>query len=205
MGSSRRRPKHRSSKSPPTTLTYHFSHMRFPSFPSLVRAFHSIANTTTAFVRSSPASTLGRTIYSSPQRALVYRSMPNIPFLGALFGSSSSMADNTNYPVQKPEGEWQAQLSPGMCLRAHLQPPAMLTSRLPRPQSNSASSAKKAPSPRARANTTSTTRMPASTPAAAAPRPSTKPTTNSIPAADGPPSGTPSPALSARNQTLVSA
>jgi peptide-methionine (R)-S-oxide reductase len=40
--------------------------------------------------------------------------MPNIPFLGALFGSSSNMADTTNYPVSKPEGEWQAQLSPGM-------------------------------------------------------------------------------------------
>jgi peptide-methionine (R)-S-oxide reductase len=39
--------------------------------------------------------------------------MPNIPFLGALFGSSSStMSDN--FPVSKPEGEWQAQLSPGM-------------------------------------------------------------------------------------------
>lgn len=24
------------------------------------------------------------------------------------------MSDNTNYSVQKPEGEWQAQLSPGM-------------------------------------------------------------------------------------------
>ncbi|KAF2205349.1 peptide methionine sulfoxide reductase msrA/msrB [Delitschia confertaspora ATCC 74209] len=40
--------------------------------------------------------------------------MPNIPFLGALFGSSSSgnMADDQNYPVKKTEGEWQAVLSP---------------------------------------------------------------------------------------------
>ncbi|KAF7565771.1 PTR2, Dipeptide-tripeptide permease [Pyrenophora tritici-repentis] len=39
--------------------------------------------------------------------------MPNIPFLGALFGSSANnMADNADYPVKKPEGEWQAQLSP---------------------------------------------------------------------------------------------
>jgi len=45
--------------------------------------------------------------------------MPNIPFLGALFGSSSSMADTTDYPVKKPEGEWQAQLSPGMFLTMH--------------------------------------------------------------------------------------
>ena len=88
--------------------------MRFPSFPTFLRAFHTVTNTTSAFIRSSPASTLGRTIYNTPQRAVIYRSMPNIPFLGALFGSSSSMADNSNYPVQKPEGEWQAQLSPGM-------------------------------------------------------------------------------------------
>ncbi|KAF2009515.1 peptide methionine sulfoxide reductase msrA/msrB [Aaosphaeria arxii CBS 175.79] len=40
--------------------------------------------------------------------------MPNLPFLGNLFGSSSSqtMSDNTNFPVQKTEGEWQAILSP---------------------------------------------------------------------------------------------
>jgi peptide-methionine (R)-S-oxide reductase len=87
--------------------------MRFPTFPTLLRTFHTVSNTTGAFFRASSASTIGRTIYSTPQRAIIYRSMPNIPFLGALFGSSSSMADNTNYPVQKTEGEWQAQLSPG--------------------------------------------------------------------------------------------
>jgi peptide-methionine (R)-S-oxide reductase len=77
--------------------------MRFPTFPTLLRTFHTVSNTTSA----------GRTLYNTPQRAIIYRSMPNIPFLGALFGSSSSMADNTNYPVQKTEGEWQTQLSPG--------------------------------------------------------------------------------------------
>jgi peptide-methionine (R)-S-oxide reductase len=90
--------------------------MRFPNFPTLLRTFHTVSNTTSAFFRSSSANTLGRTIYSTPQRAIIYRSMPNIPFLGALFGSSSSMADNTNFPVQKTEGEWQAQLSPGMSI-----------------------------------------------------------------------------------------
>ena len=87
--------------------------MRFPSFPQFVRAFHTISNTTSAFIRTNPAGALGRTFYNSPQRVTIQRSMPNIPFLGALFGSSSSMADNTNYPVSKPEGEWQTQLSPG--------------------------------------------------------------------------------------------
>lgn len=88
--------------------------MRFPSFPQFVRALHTISNTTSAFIRSNPAGALGRTLYNRPQRVTIQRSMPNIPFLGALFGSSSSMADNTNYPASKPEGEWQAQLSPGM-------------------------------------------------------------------------------------------
>ena len=88
--------------------------MRFPSLPQFVRAFHTISNTTSAFIRTNPAGTLGRTFYNSPQRVTLQRSMPNIPFLGALFGSSGSMADNTNYAVSKPEGEWQAQLSPGM-------------------------------------------------------------------------------------------
>jgi peptide-methionine (R)-S-oxide reductase len=87
--------------------------MRFPTFPTLLRTFHTVANTTGAFFRASPASTLGRTLYGTPQRPILYRSMPNIPFLGALFGSSSSMADSTNYPVQKTDGEWQAELSPG--------------------------------------------------------------------------------------------
>lgn len=80
--------------------------MRFPIFPTLVRTLHVFTNTT--FRAANPV----RAIYSSPQRATLVRSMPNIPFLGALFGTK--MADNTNYPVQKTEGEWQAQLSPGM-------------------------------------------------------------------------------------------
>jgi peptide-methionine (R)-S-oxide reductase len=89
--------------------------MRFPSFPTFLRAFHTVTNTTSTFIRTSPANTLGRAFYSSPQRAVLYRSMPSIPFLGALFGSSSAMPDkdNTKYPVQKTEGEWHAQLSPG--------------------------------------------------------------------------------------------
>lgn len=82
--------------------------MRFPSIPTLIRTFQAF--TTTTF-RSA-----NRSIYNSPQRATLVRSMPNIPFLGALFGTK--MADSTQYPVQKTEGEWQAQLSPGMSHRA---------------------------------------------------------------------------------------
>ncbi|KAK7184031.1 hypothetical protein DPSP01_010484 [Paraphaeosphaeria sporulosa] len=78
--------------------------MRFPSFPTLIRTFQAFTNSTFRVASST------RGIYSSPQRATPIRSMNNIPFLGALFGTK--MADNTNYPIQKPEGEWQTQLSP---------------------------------------------------------------------------------------------
>lgn len=92
---------------------YILSLMRFPSFPTLIRTFHVFTNST--FRAANPT----RGIYNSPQRATLIRSMPNIPFLGALFGTK--MADNTNYPIQKAEGEWQAQLSPGTsrCIRHH--------------------------------------------------------------------------------------
>jgi hypothetical protein len=82
--------------------------MRFPSLPTLIRTFHTFANTT---VRANHAFNISR-LYNPTPRVTVLQSMP-LPFLGALFGSSSKMADNTNYPVQKTEGEWQAVLSPG--------------------------------------------------------------------------------------------
>ena len=86
--------------------------MRFPSLPTIIRTLHTFANTT---IRpTNPTLNLSR-LHSSPNRATVLRSMP-IPFLSALFGSSANMSDNTNYPVQKTEGEWQAVLSPGTLL-----------------------------------------------------------------------------------------
>lgn len=109
------------------------------------------------------------------------------------------MSDNTNYPVQKPEGEWQAQLSPGMASDSfHYSDNDADIS-----QSNSVSSARKAPSHPARENTTSTTRTLASIPAADAMRLSTKQTTNSTLVADGPLSGTPYPARWDRSRILV--
>ena len=174
-------------------------HMRFPSFPTFLRAFHTVTNTTSAFIRSSPTSTLGRTIYNTPQRAVIYRSMPNIPFLGALFGSSSSMADNTNYPVQKPEGEWQAQLSPGTIPPV---PNISAQSLTPR-QSSSASSERRVPKCPAPANSTSTTPTPASTSAPVAKRPSTRQTTSSTLAVGGPRSGMPFLARWDRSLTMV--
>ena len=84
--------------------------MRFPSLPTFIRTLYAFSNTT---IRATPGFAF-RSIYQAPPRTTVLRSMPNIPFLGALFGSSASnMADNTKYPVQKTDGEWQVQLSPG--------------------------------------------------------------------------------------------
>ena len=87
--------------------------MRFPSLPTLIRAFSTLTNTTSTFVRSN---SLTRTLYTPPHRAIIYRSMPNIPFLSSFFGSTAAMPDTTVYPVSKPEGEWQAEMSPGTSL-----------------------------------------------------------------------------------------
>ena len=78
--------------------------------PSIVRTLYAFTNTTLR--ATTPAFNVSR-LYSIPPRATIYRSMP-LPFIGALFGTSNKMADSSNYPVQKTEGEWQAQLSPGM-------------------------------------------------------------------------------------------
>jgi hypothetical protein len=83
--------------------------MRFPTFPTLVRTFYTFTNAT--FRASS--NPISRGIFQAPQRATINRSMPNIPFIGALFGSSTKMSDNSSFPVQKTEGEWQTELSPG--------------------------------------------------------------------------------------------
>lgn len=84
--------------------------MRFPSFPTLIRTFHTFANST---IRAANPTFNASRLHSPLHRATILRSMP-IPFISALFGSSAKMADNTNYPVKKTEGEWQAVLSPGM-------------------------------------------------------------------------------------------
>ena len=80
--------------------------MRVPTWPTLLRTFYAISNTT---ARAS--------LYRAPSistRATVLRSIPTIPFLGSLFGtSSSSKQNNMTYPVQKSDDEWQAVLDKG--------------------------------------------------------------------------------------------
>ena len=79
--------------------------MRLPSFPTVIRTLFAFSNTT--FRATAPRA------LSSPPRPLIQKSM-QIPFLGALFGSSASQQSNMSHAVQKSSSEWQAQLSPGM-------------------------------------------------------------------------------------------
>ncbi|KAI0169320.1 SelR-domain-containing protein [Hypoxylon sp. FL1284] len=76
--------------------------MRFSSFPNLLRSLYTFSN----FTRVRPAA------YQSLQyNRTPLRSMPTIPFLGSLFGSSSSSSSNMSYPDQRSSDEWRAVLS----------------------------------------------------------------------------------------------
>jgi len=147
-------------------------------FPSIVRTLFTFANTT--LHRAPPAPFA---VGLRPGIAL-RASMPTIPFLGSLFSTAGSR--NMSHPVQKSDDEWQAQLSKGK-LRAWwrtLMIPGSIGAN-DDIQSNSASSANKAPKPPSLASTTNTPLPPASTPAPAARPRSTKPTISSSPAAVG--------------------
>ena len=78
--------------------------MRFsPIFSSLLFSFSN-------FARVRP---LSRGLSQSALRPLPLRSsMSGIPFLGALFGSSSSSNSKMSFPDQRTDGEWRAVLSP---------------------------------------------------------------------------------------------
>ncbi|KAF1349839.1 methionine-R-sulfoxide reductase-like protein SelR [Delphinella strobiligena] len=75
--------------------------MRLPSIPQVIRTLYALSNTT---FRAAPAP------LRPALQPTAIRSMPTIPFLGALFGTSA--ASSMTYPHQKNKDEWQAQLSP---------------------------------------------------------------------------------------------
>ncbi|KAI4134544.1 MAG: hypothetical protein LQ347_001419 [Umbilicaria vellea] len=77
--------------------------MRLPSFPTLLRTFYTITNTTS---RALPASQRALAPFA---RGAVLKSMPTIPFIGSLFTSSNS--NNMSYPLQKDDDEWRAVLN----------------------------------------------------------------------------------------------
>ncbi|KAL8779616.1 MAG: hypothetical protein Q9194_001359 [Teloschistes cf. exilis] len=85
--------------------------MRLPSFPTIIRAFYTLSNTTTArFSTASFASLKALPQTRGGAGGTVLRSMPTIPFLGSLF-SSGAVKDMTDYPVKKSDSEWRAVLN----------------------------------------------------------------------------------------------
>ncbi|KKY15668.1 putative methionine-r-sulfoxide reductase [Diplodia seriata] len=78
--------------------------MRFPSFPTVVRAFYTLSNTT---ARRFPSV---HGLANTPRIPYSIKSMPTIPFLGSLFSTSSR--NTMSYPLQKSDEEWRAVLSP---------------------------------------------------------------------------------------------
>ena len=89
--------------------------MRLPSFPTIVRTFYTLSNST---ARALPASQRALAPFT---RSTVIKSMPIIPFLSSFFSTSSSSKD-MSYPVQKSDDEWQAVLNPGTPNSTHAMP-----------------------------------------------------------------------------------
>ena len=75
--------------------------MRPSQFSNLFRAFFTFSTLTRVRPFSQPS------LRYSPT---TLRSMPTIPFLGSLFGSSSSSSNNMSYPDQRTPDEWRAVL-----------------------------------------------------------------------------------------------
>ena len=88
--------------------------MRFPSFPNIVRTLYTLSYATAhRFQQPLRGNTL-----SHFHRASV-RSMPSIPFLGALFGTSTPASAKMTYPDQRSNDEWRTVLNKGGPFRSH--------------------------------------------------------------------------------------
>lgn len=167
----------------PTSLQHlpprYMSPMRFRPFVSTL--LHTLSNFTRIRAPASPA-------HIATLRPLPLRSMSGIPFLGALFGSSSSKSTKMSYPDQRSDTEWQAVLNKGTVMSARERKrkifgfPTNIS-----PQSNFASCEKRALSLLDPESSTSITRKRESTLVLGATSPSTRPITNSSLAADGRP------------------
>mgnify|MGYP005989384995 FL=1 len=77
--------------------------MRFS--PIFTRFVYTLSN----FTRIRTA----RNLQLQTLRPLPLRSMSGIPFLGALFGSSSNSSSKMSYPDQRSNDEWRAVLNKG--------------------------------------------------------------------------------------------
>ncbi|KAI1106547.1 SelR-domain-containing protein [Jackrogersella minutella] len=76
--------------------------MRLPSFSNLLRTLYSFPHLTKVrpLVHQSLSS-----------NSTTLKSMPSIPFLSSLFGSSSNPSSNMSYPDQRTPDEWRAVLT----------------------------------------------------------------------------------------------
>jgi len=88
--------------------------MRFHPFSSVIRTLFALSSLST-FSRT-------RAFQVSP-RISTLRSMPSIPILGSLFGSSSNNTEKMSFPVDKSDQEWRAVLSPRKFRHHHHPPP----------------------------------------------------------------------------------
>ncbi|EXJ89257.1 hypothetical protein A1O3_02323 [Capronia epimyces CBS 606.96] len=82
--------------------------MRLPRFSSIFRTFFTFSNAT-ARLQSLPRATAS---FAPVHRAIVLNSMPSIPFLGSLFGTSTSASQKMSHPDSRSDDEWKAVLNP---------------------------------------------------------------------------------------------
>jgi len=81
--------------------------MRIPSFPTILRTFYTVSNTTRLLPQFNATSAL-QPLYS--KAALAYN--PSMGFISSFF--TSTPKQEMSFPVNKTKNEWQAVLSPGM-------------------------------------------------------------------------------------------
>lgn len=84
--------------------------MRVPSFPTLLRTFYTVNNTTRLLPAFNTSNALLQPFYQKAIAATSYT--PSMSFFSSLF-SSSAPKQEMSFPVNKSKDEWQAILSPG--------------------------------------------------------------------------------------------
>ncbi|EXJ95168.1 hypothetical protein A1O1_00287 [Capronia coronata CBS 617.96] len=81
--------------------------MRFPSFSNFVRTLYTFGNATARLQSLSR----GNSSIAPVHRAIILKSMPSIPFLGSLFGTSTSASQKMSFPESKSDDEWRTVLN----------------------------------------------------------------------------------------------
>ena len=81
--------------------------MRMPPFSSLLRTLFTLSNLGRVRIATAQARQAPNLL-----RQHQLKSMPTIPFLSSLFGSSSSSSSDMSYPDKRSDDEWRAVLTP---------------------------------------------------------------------------------------------